>query len=284
MIFVAVWIGLVALLVIKMKGKDTGPPPASPEYVEKDVQSKQEDLHLLNQKLQGCAQHFQEFMVASDPASRALHVINPDKTVARMARYYAIHPAIPYTGALKLRSHHVIHTPAGPAIETAWALDDEQQVEAVFFEDRGEWKLDWDAFVRFNTESWALFLSAQGPAGGVFRVLARERIGADGKNDEYIGLVLGVPRFGHPEELVSPSPEIRVKRASEIGRRIEEAFRTREEGLGAFGSVAVQADPGEMIRLRVRLVREEGDERSYKITELLGTHWMEIDEPAVKSE
>ena len=284
MIFVAIWMGLVALLVIKMKGKDTGPPTPAPGYVEKTGQPKQEDIHLLNLKMQGCAQHLQEFVAASDAASRALHVINREKAVSRMVRYYAAYPAIPYTGALNVRFQHVIHTPAGPAIETGWTLDDGQQIEAVFFEDRGEWKLDWDAFVRFNTESWALFLSAQGPTEGVFRLLARERIGADGRNDEYIGLVLGVPRFGYPEEIVSPSPEIRVKRTTEMGRRVEEAFKVREKGQGAFESIAVQSDPGEMIRLRVRVVREEGEERTYQITELLGTHWMETGEPPVKAE
>lgn len=284
MIFVAIWMGLVALLVIKMKGKDTGPPTPAPGYVEKTGQPTQEDVYLLNVKLQGCVQHLQEFVAASDAASRALHVIHPGKAVSRMVRYYAAYPAVPYTGLMKVRFQNVIHTSAGPAIETGWTLDDEQQIEAVFFEDRGEWKLDWDAFVRFNTESWALFLSAQGPTEGVFRVLARERIGAGGRSDEYIGLVLGVPRFGHPEEIVSPSPEIRVKRASEMGRRIEEAFKDREKGKGAFESIAVQSDPGEMIRLRVRVVREEGDERSYKITELLATHWLETGEPVVKAE
>lgn len=284
MTFVAIWMGLVVLLVLKMKGKGSESPAPAPGYVEKTVEPKQEDLQLLTQKLQEGARHFQEFMAASDAPSRALHVISPDKALLRMVHYYSAYPAAPYIGAVEIRFQHVIHTFGGPAIETGWVLDDDQQVEAVFFDDRGEWKLDWDAHIRFNTESWALFLSAQGPSEGVFRVLARERIGADGKNDEFIGLVLGIPRLGHPEEIVSSSPEIKVKRASEMGRRIEEAFKAREEGKGAYGSIAVQTDPNEMIRLRVRIVREEGEERSYKITELLGTHWMEIEEPVVKAE
>lgn len=284
MVFVAIWMGLVALLVIKMKGKDTGPATPAPGYVEKEGKPKTEDLQLINLKLQGCAQHLQEFVAAPDAASRAIHVINRDKAVSRMVRYYGANPAVPYTGQMKNRFQNVIHTPAGPAIETGWVLDDEQQIEAVFFEEQGDWKLDWDAYARFNTESWALFLSAQGPTEGVFRVLARERIGADGRNDEYIGLVVGVPRLGYPSEVISPSPEIRVKRASEMGRKIEEAFSARERGRGAFESIAAQTDPAEMIRLRVRIVREDGEERTYKIAELLGTHWLELDEPAVKAE
>ncbi|QJE96129.1 hypothetical protein [Luteolibacter luteus] len=280
----AVWISLVALLVIKMKGSGGDTTTPAPGYAEKNEQPKPEDIELLNAKLNGCAQHFQEFVSASDLASRALHIINPDKTVPRMVRYYAANSAIPFAGEIRNRYHHVIHTPAGTAIETGWNLNNEQQLDVVFFEDGDDWKMDWDAFVRFSSEPWALFLSAQGPTEGVFRVLARERIGAAGRDEEYIGLVVGAPRLGHPEEVVSPSPEIRVKRASEIGRRIEEAFRAREQGRGAFGSIAVQDDPGEMIRLRVRMARVEGEERSYKITELLATHWMEIEEPVVKAE
>jgi hypothetical protein len=284
MIFVAIWMGLVALLVVTVKRKDVGPPTPAPGYVEKTAGPTEEDQWLINKNFSSCTSHLQEFMAAPDAAARSLHVLRSSTTIARMARYYGENPSATYTGEMRLDSHHVIHTPVGPAIETAWQLGEDQQIEAVFFEEAGDWKIDWDAFVRFNTEPWALFLSAQGPVEGVFRVLARERIGAAGKNDEYIGLVLGVPRPGHPGEITSPSPEIKVPRASEMGVKIEQAFKARENGLGTFESIVVKNDPAEMIRLRVRVTREGEEERQFKITELLGTHWLEIDEAAIKAE
>lgn len=285
MVFVAVWVGLVALMaaILKQKGGDTTPP--APEYVDKSGAPPEEDLMLLNKNFESSASHLQEFINASDAPTRSLHVLRSEKTVSRMVRYYAAYPAMEDPGDLGLDFNQVIHTPAGPAIEAVWTWGENQKIDTVFFQEGDEWKLDWDAFVRFNTEPWSLFLAAQGgPTEGVFRVLARERIGATGKNDEYIALVLGVPRSGYPGELSLPSPEIRVKRASEAGRRIEEAFKAREQGLGTYGSKAVQNDPSGMIRLRVRIAREGEAERTYRITELLGTHWLELDEPPIKTE
>lgn len=283
-IFVAVWVAAVALLVVTMKRKGSEAPTPAPGYVEKDVAPAEDDIQLMSSNLQQCSVHLQDFLKAPDAAARSSHVLKSVKTVGRMAKFYAINPPTLYPDALKTDFRQVIHTPAGPAIETGWILSNEQKVEAVFFEEGGDWKMDWDAHVRFNTEPWALFLSAQGPVEGVFRVLARERIGASGRSDEYIALVLGVPRAGFPGEMTSSTPEIRVKRISEAGRKIEEAFKMREKGVGAFESIAVKNDPADMIRLRVRMVREGGEERVFKITELLNTHWLEIDEPVIKVE
>lgn len=283
-IFVTVWVAAVALLVVSMKRKGSDAPTPAPGYVEKGAGPDEADLRLLGSNLPQCSEHLQNYLKAQDAVARSPHVLKSEKTVARMANFYAIYPPTLYPDAVKMDFRQVIHTPAGPAIETGWILPNEQKVEAVFFEEGGDWKMDWDAHVRFNTEPWALFLSAQGPVEGVFRVLARERIGASGKSEEFIALVLGVPRAGFPGEMTFSTPEIRVKRISEAGRKIEEAFKMRANGIGAFKSIAVKNDPADMIRLRVRMVREGGEERVFKITELLNTHWLEIDEPAIKVE
>jgi hypothetical protein len=277
-------VAAVALLVITMKRRDTGAPTPASGYVEKAEGPTEDDIRLLSENFRQCATHFEDFLKAPDASGRSLHVLKPRNTVARMAKFYAIYPPTLYPDDIKTEFSQVIHTPAGPAIEVGWSLPNEQKVEGVFFEEAGEWKMDWDGHVRYNDVPWALFLSAQGPAEGVFRVLARERIGASGKNDEYIGLVFGVPRAGYPGEMTSPSPEIKVPRLSEIGRKIEETFAMRRRGVGAFESVAVKDDPSDMIRLRVRMIRQGEEEREFKITELLNNHWLEIDEPLIKAE
>jgi len=175
----------------------------------------------------------------------------------------------------------VIHTPAGRAIETICKNDiDGKQIETVFFEEEGEWKIDWHDFTRAGSEPWPQFVSGKGKGEGVFRLLARERIGANGRDPEFISLVLYTAKPGHPGEAVSPSPEIRVLRASEMGRAIEEAFASRAKDLGPFGSGVVKYDPDEMIRLHVWVTREGEEERVFKIDQLKATHWMEL--PPVK--
>src|SRR5690606_33075644 len=97
-----------------------------------------------------------------------------------------------------------------------------------------------------------------------------------GRDPEFIKLVLYGTKPGQPGEAVSPSPEIRVERASDMGRAIEEAFTARAENLGSFGSAVVGFDPDEMIRLHVRVTREGDEEQVFRITHLIATHWMEL--------
>jgi hypothetical protein len=235
-----------------------------------------EDERLIQDQLEACGKRLSEFLAASDMSGRSPHVLKPERTLPRMARFEQFNPIFPSSAPLKIEGHAVLHTPSGRVIETFWKQDDGQRIEAVFAEEAGEWKIDWDAFVRMRSEPWALFLAGQGEGEGEFRVLARERIGANGRDAEYIGLVLYTTRPGHPDEAVSPSPEIRVERNSPMGRQIEEAFVARMRGFGPYGSKVVAHDPDEMIRLRVKVSRQGEVEREFRITELIACHWMEL--------
>jgi hypothetical protein len=274
MVVVILWVFLLAAGAILMTrgGSQDGPQVADPtEPTRQEI----EDQRLLHDKLGDCGRRFSEFRAAQDVGSRALHVLGAGRAVQRMTRVQQFNPSYSTNEAVKIEEYRVIHTPAGRAIETLWKQEDGQRLEAVFFEEEDEWKIDWDAFARAGTESWPLFLAGRGHGEGEFRLLARERIGADGRDDEFLGLVLYAARNGRLEEASAPSPEIRVLRNSPVGSRIEEAFAIRKEGIGAFGSKLVAHDPDEMIRLRVRISREGEDERVFKIEELVACHWLE---------
>lgn len=275
MIFVIVWglvLGSTAIVMSRMGSQEVPQVADSNEPTRQEI----EDQRLLQDNLEACGKRISEFRAASDVGSRALHVVGAGRVVQRMTRVQQFNPSYPTNAALKAEEYRVIRTPAGRAIETLWKQDDGERIEAVFFEEEGEWKLDWDAFARSGTDSWPLFLAGRGPGEGEFRLLARERIGADGRDDESIGLVLYAARNGRPGEASAPSPEIRVLRNSPTGRQIEQAFVLRKEGLGAFGSRLVEHDPDEMIRVRVRVSRKGEDERVFQIEELLGCHWLEL--------
>ena len=236
-----------------------------------------EDTRLIQDEFENCVARLAEFLSAGDIGGQTPHVLRAKEILPEMAAALKYEPILSSNAKLSWLFHQVIHTPAGRAIETMWKDDEDgKQTEAVFFEEEGEWKIDWHAFTRAGSEPWPLFVSGRGKGGGDFRVLARERIGANGRDPEFIGLVLSTPKPGHPGEAISPSPEIRVPRNSEMGRAIEEAFAARAKNLGAFGSAVVQFDPDEMIRLHVRVTREGEEERIFKITDLIATHWMEL--------
>lgn len=240
-----------------------------------------EDHRLIQENLDACSRRLTEFLAESNVGSRALHVVGASRAVQRMTRVQQFNPAYLTTENLKIEEYRVIHTPAGRAIESLWKQEDGRRIEVVFFKEEGEWKIDWDAFARAGTQSWPLFLAGRGPGEGEFRLLARERIGADGRLDDYIGLVLYEARNGSLGEAGAPSPEIRVLRDSDMGRKIEEAFAIRKEDIGPFGSRLVKHDPDEMIRLRVRVSRKGGDERVFEIEALFDCHWLEL--PASKA-
>ncbi len=280
MVFVIVWVfllGLAAIVLKRMWPDDTAPSVVENERDFSD--QAMADQRLIQDQLEACRIRLREFMAASDLGGQSDYILHPELTLSRMVRYQQFNPVFAETAEIAPDYYKVIHTPAGRAIETLWKREDGQLIEAVFFEEDGEWKIDWDEFVRAGTEPWALFLAGTGEGEGEFRVLARERIGANGRSQEYIGLVLYSQRPGHPDVAVSGSPEIRVKRNTEMGRIIEETFAARKNGQGPFESELVTRDPDEMIRLRVKVSRKGDDEREFEIVELLANHWMELAEP-----
>ncbi|WP_367870146.1 hypothetical protein [Luteolibacter sp. Populi] len=284
MFLVAGWVILVGIGAVLLKRKWPDVPPApSADYVEKDVGLSKDDQQFLEDHSEACADCMSGFLSTSDVAARSRHVLRAEQTVARMARYYSQNPEVPAGTQLELVMRNLIHTPAGPAVEMMWKKGEGDFLESVFFQENGEWKLDWEAYVRAGSESWGLFLIGTEAGEGEFRVLARERLGAEGQSGASIGLVLSFPRPGHPGEVVSSSPEIRVTRATALGRAIEEAFAARAENRGAFGSKMSTFDPAGMVRLRVRVKRSGEEERSFEIEELLAPHWLELPGMPVKA-
>lgn len=279
MVFVIVWVVLLGLLAISFHRRGNSPATAAsdgPSLTSEDI----DDQRLLRDHLDACGKRLMEFLQEPDTGAQALHVLGGGRTVQRMARVQQFNPSYTTDEAVEIQRYGVIRTPAGRGIETFWKLGEDKSIEVVFFEEEGEWKIDWDAYARAGSESWPLFLAGRGRGQGDFRLLARERIGTDGRDEEYIGLVLYSTRFGHPGEAVSPSPEVRVERNSPMGRQIEDAFLAREQGIAPFGSKLGNIDPDGMIRLRVRVSRRGDDERVFQIDELLACHWLGFPERA----
>lgn len=283
MYFVAAWVALVAFAAIFLKRGSTAAPTPAPDYVEKSDAPSIDDLQFLQDHMPECSDRVVAFLNSTDPAGRAQQVLRAEQLIPRMTRYYESNPALPVQESLSIPYRGVIKTPAGRAIESIWRRGNGELLEAVFFEEKGEWKIDWDAMVRYSSEPWALFLAAQGPGEGEFRLLARERLGAGGHNDESIGLVFYRQRPGFPGETLNPSPEVRVVRASALGRAIEDAFKARQEKVAPFGSRAFENDPDGMIRLRVKMSRSGDETRVFKIEELLATHWLDLPSTPIKA-
>ena len=242
------------------------------------------DVALLSQVSGLCSQTFSGFLAATTPEERNQFVLTPITTAARMARFYRLNPQPeidPQT--LALTNSAVLHLPARRAIETQWRTAEGRTMDAVFIEENGEWRLDWDHFARFSDYPWALFLSGSETDHGEFRLLARERLAAERKNADAISLVLYAPRFGNAGETGFQSPEFLIKRDTRNGRLLDAAFKLNREGERVFGVNLPNINPEGHLRVRVKVRRVEQDgERRFEIEEVVACHWYSIDVPGVE--
>ncbi len=243
-----------------------------------------EDDELLNSAGQKCAETFSRYLAAGTPEGCNQFVLTPISTASRMARYYSLNP-LPHVdpGTLSCVGNSVLKLPGGKAIESYWKTPDGDELEAVFREENGEWRLDWDHFARYSDYPWSLFLSGSGNPEGEFRLLARERLSDERKGSDAISLILYAPRFGQPGEVGFQSPEFLVARNSRDGQLLDAAFKLAKRGEQVFGASLPILNPEGMIRVRVKVRRSEVDlERKCEITAVLACHWYAVDDPGVE--
>jgi len=230
-----------------------------------------------------CMREFAGFIDAITPEEQNQFVLSAASTAVQMARYYNSNPLIKIdkTG-MKLDKQVILNLPEGKALETLWHCADGRTLDAVFREEKGEWKLDWDHFIRYSDAPWALFLAGGGDNECEFRLLARERLAEERKNAETISLVLYAPRFGNPGDVGFQSPEFMVPRKSTNGKLLDAAFKMDRRGAKVFGSTLPNLNPDGMIRVRVKVRRTEIEgERKFEIIQVLACHWYSLDDPGV---
>lgn len=242
------------------------------------------DQTLLNEAVPRCNLTISGFLASGTPEGCNQYVSAPVTTAGRMADFYKLNPLLSIDPkALNLTRSAVLHMPAGNAIELNFGLNDDLQLDAVFINENGEWRLDWDHFVRYSKHPWPLFLAGGGSTQGEFRLLARQRLADDRKNADTLSLVFYTPQLGRPSDLGSKSPEFLVKRDSKNGRLLEAAFNLEKSGKRAFGVNLPSNDPEGIIRVRVKVRRvDENDERHFVLEDVVACHWYSIDEPGME--
>jgi hypothetical protein len=280
------WTLLLALIVFgARKLWDTGPQQRGEVTITPEAPVlNAEDREFLQTAGPLCSQVFQGFLSGGTPETRNQFVHSPVTTAARMARFYNMNPLVnikPET--LTLSATGLVRLPGGDAFEARWDAEDGRTFDAVFRNESGEWRLDWEHFARYSDYPWALFLAGSGPDEGEFRLLARERLAKERINEPAISIVLYAPRFGLPAEAGYQSPEFLVSRDTVDGQLLDAAFEQARAGRRVFGATMGDINPEGMIRVRVR-VRRQGEEmeREFEITGVTACHWYSVDDPGVE--
>ncbi len=284
------WILLLALIIFGARklfpSRDVLSPDVPLTVSEKAPVLSAEDTLLYQKAAPQCSDVFARFLDAGTPEGRNQFVISPVSTAARMVHFLSLNsvPTIE-TASLSNIDNDLLDLPGGKAFEARWKSTDGKTLETVFRQESGEWRLDWEHFVRYSDFPWPLFLAGNGPDEGEFRLLARERLAEERKEEKTISLALYAPRLGHPDETGFQSPEFLVSRNTRDGKLLDAAFKLMHGGGRVFGGNLGSLDPDDMIRVRVKVRRTgEEDERKFEITEVKACHWFSLDDPGVEPE
>ncbi|MCP5549199.1 MAG: hypothetical protein H7A50_17695 [Akkermansiaceae bacterium] len=257
--------------------RDTGPSTQSGNSIS------EADQALLNQAAPRCSEVLAGFLSAGGTEQQNQFVLHPVETIARMTRFYALNP-LPKIDpeSLEPGERTIFRIGETPVVEATFETSD-GEIEVAFHQVDDEWRIDWEAFARYSEYPLALFLAGSGPDEAEFRLLARERLAEERKDEETLSLIFYAPRFGKPGETGTPSPEFLIARDTEAGRMISAALQAEQEDKRPFGAQIDPGDPDDMIRIRVRIRRSEVEgERKYEIVEVPACHWYESDLPGLE--
>ncbi len=279
------WLLVLAFIVLAARFLvHVDEPSHLPAITVAGATESDEDAALIHRGFPSCLTSLAGFLAAGTPETRNQFVLAPVTTAARMARFDNLNPLTQVDPAtLSLTARGVLRFPGGSALEASWKSSDGKVIDAVFFEENGEWHLDWDHFARYGDYPWSLFLAGSGPDEGAFRLLARERLADERQDAESISLVLYAPRFAHPGEVGFQSPEFLIPRNTRDGQLLDAAFKLARNGGRVFDSHLPALNPPDMIRVRVQVRRIEHDlARKFELAAVLACHWYSIDDPGVQ--
>lgn len=275
---VVVWAIAMSVLAICAKFFWTDDTQQYRGNQERITVSDRDEL-LIEKEYPKCVQTLSGFISARTPEAKNQFVLNPVDNASRMARFYGANPLEAIdpmsvrgsaNGLIKLKNGKQL-------IETRWTVSDGRTIDATFAQEQGEWRLDWQEFVRYSDEPWALFLAGTEDAEKEFRLFARLREGSEPGSVGNLRVFLHAPVFGHPGEIGEASHEFVFDQLSPEGQMLGEAFKSRASGGRIHASKLPTLDPDNMVRVTVRISRKNGtDGRIFKITRLEACHWLSV--------
>jgi hypothetical protein len=115
------------------------------------------------------------FLTAPDWKTRALHVLHPAETTAKMEAYHATAPDGP-TAYTALRTNASDGDGENDARLLGYLVITESQPDGIpvaLVETPDGWKVDWETFVEFRDDHFGRFAAGQGGETGAFHVLVR---------------------------------------------------------------------------------------------------------------
>ena len=226
--------------------------------------------------LDQCHELLERFLVAESSADRLPLVLPTEALAEKMERFYADNEALRVeVKTLELTASTLLDLPEGMTLLTRWESGDAATFDAAFRRAGGQWRLDWEHFVRYSEMSWARFHSGSGPDRAVFRLLARQRSASSEDPDNSIGVVLSGPVRRQLQMAGYSASVVGIPLSEADGQLLQKAFEMAEAGEPPFGARYRNLNPEGMIRVRVEVGREKEDGITRcRILRVLACHWL----------
>lgn len=273
------WLVLMAatLGVVHMIKKGGDKQPAAVERIRSDREVRADSAQqALNQVLPQCRELLVRFLNARSVEQRLPLVLPHPQIRERMERHYEQNePLDVQIDSLNFKAGTVVQLPEGECILTQWDTSLGASFDAAFRQVEGEWRLDWNHFVRYSELSWAVFIAGSGEQSAAeFRLHARLRMGVEGDPPNGIGVVLSSPMRRQMDQVGLGQSMMGLSLNSPDGQLLEQAFKLEAQDVAILGSNLRDANPEAMIRVRVKVQRIGGqDGASYRILKVLACHW-----------
>ena len=284
--FIVAWLFIMAIAVwirlhyVRLGEEEESRKQAHLDLVEGTIADQK--TALLNEALPDCHRSLVGFLKGKTVRERNSFVFGSASNASRMETFYELNPMenVDLSKIQRVAQEPLV-VGDEEIIYTRWEGEEGTAFDAVFRNEGGEWKLDWEHFVRYSDYPWGLFLNGLGPDEGEFRLLARmlpdEDTGQESSGPTTLELL--APVFGKPSETGDSSQKFKLERRGDAGLLLGAAFGAQAEGEVLFGSKEKAMEPEGLLRVRVRVRREMiGEDFKFYLEEVVACHWISSSE------
>ena len=301
LLFLGGWATLVmgvVLLVNYLGNKDQAEAEnLRQEEAERKAALQAEMEAYLRTELPACRAVVLKYLAEPTWARRAQFVRNSSEVAPKMGRHYVRNRLWRLAEGSKLTvsaANLVLDEKDNPIVEVLFRVelppveDDDGNLtpeqpeaelrEVVFMREANGWAIDWEALVRYSSNSWQLF---RGDVEGnnvpsEFRLFAKRTTGRFEGGEPVLVVKFFEPRDDRVEMWRQGSPGVVVALDSEQGRRLREILEREPEDWEPGQPRLWHGDPEGLRRVRVRLAweRTADDRRLLQVREVLAGNWL----------
>ena len=277
----SIWIALIVLAVgvAQYFKEDSNSEFDAERRLRQDrlVAERQNSRRIIQDAIEECESSVRAFINSKSAGAKAQFVYRGRELTVEMDRYYRHNPIyVSEAIQVKLLRAELLKNVSNQIITAIFANNHQEFFEVVLIRSDKKWKLDWQSFVRVNSRPWALFSSAENGEEGEFRLYMRVRDSNKGLEAEVINLVFYKPQIYLKAKYKGESSvNVSVLAESEVGKKILQLVRSREEGEpDLYKTGGNLNDPPGYYRVRVKMkLHEEEKESRIELLDIVANHW-----------